>query len=168
MSDRRKSRMSCPPLRPCRLSSCNSLPKYNLIWGWRHLAIHTSACRMTSTAVWPCITCLEGQQGSLSFSNMTHIEGITAAYSPVSKIIYFSFSAGDVKQGAMRDMWILFSSYISYIPHLTADGYQSQDNWCNDTCSQLIKKSCLEFQYKNRHRSPDKEKREKQPEGFFL
>lgn len=84
MSDRRKSGMSCPPLRPRRLGSYCTLPKYNLICALRHLAIHTRACTMTSTAVWPCITCLERQQGSLSFNNMqcigvlmTHVKGIT-------------------------------------------------------------------------------------------
>lgn len=87
MSDRRKSGMSCPPLRPSRLSSCYSLPNYNLILGWRHLAIHTRAYQMTSTAVWPCITCLEEQQGSLTFNNtkgmgvlMTHVMRIIMAY----------------------------------------------------------------------------------------
>lgn len=89
MSDRRKSGMSCPPLRPSRLSSCYSLPNYNLILGWRHLAIHTRAYQMTSTAVWPCITCLEEQQGSLTFNNtkgmgvlMTHVMRIIMAYIP--------------------------------------------------------------------------------------
>lgn len=84
MSDRRKSGMSCPPLRPRWLGSYCTLPKYNLICALRHLAIHTRACTMTSTAVWPCITCLERQQGSLSFNNMqcigvlmTHVKGIT-------------------------------------------------------------------------------------------
>lgn len=51
MSDRRKSRMSCPPLRPRRLGSCSSLPKDNLILGWKHLAVHCTAFKISSTAV---------------------------------------------------------------------------------------------------------------------
>lgn len=112
MSDRRKSGMSCPPLRPRRLGSYCTLPKYNLICALRHLAIHTRACTMTSTAVWPCITCLERQQGSLSFNNMqcigvlmTHVKGITTPPPRSSSTtLYFPFSAGDVKQRLLAEV----------------------------------------------------------------
>lgn len=122
MSDRRKSGMSCPPLRPCRPSSCYSLPNYNLIWGWRHLAIHTRACKMTSTAVRPCITCLEGQQGSLSFNNtsgmgvlMTHVMGIRKAHSPTPRQFISLSLQVMLKQGAVR-VYLLYSSRTTTHP----------------------------------------------------
>lgn len=118
MSDRRKSGMSCPPLRPCRLSSCFSLPNYNLICGWRHLTIHTRACKMTSTAVWQCITCLEGQQGSLSFNNMqgmgafmTHVMGIIMAHGPVWDSLFLFHFRWCLTGSSERDVWLLSLVY---------------------------------------------------------
>lgn len=151
MSDRSKSGMSCPPLRPCRLSSCYSLPKYNLIWGWRHLAFHTRACKMTSTAVWPCITCLEGQQGSLSFNNMegmgvlmTHVMGIIMAHSPALR----QFISLSLQVMLSREQWggCVASFLIVWLFHLLPSSRTTDTSWYK-RCNKLKHHSLLPWRF---------------------
>lgn len=100
--------MFCSPLRSCSLGSCNDVPNLQSLWLKTPGRPQHRVYKMTFTDVGPCITCLDGQQGSPSFNNtsdmevlMTHARGIKIAHGPNLKLlVYFSVIAGDVEQRA--------------------------------------------------------------------
>lgn len=144
MSDGRKSGLLRSALRSCTLSSCCNLPNYK-VYGLRHLAINTRVFKMTFTDVEPCITRLEGQQGSLviqqhrawkfSWCRPWELKWHTAQF---SDCVYFFCTVSDLKQDTKRVYGFILSLHFYHLLHSTYQTTTDLDKVTNETVIPLI------------------------------